>query len=97
MRHREVRDLARGHVGFDAEPGLPGASKEINTSQSWVSDRRSKMMGGSIRMGRDMGIRKGLPEAANPRAAGKMEERAFKSATACTKVLGQGHGVWGQH
>lgn len=54
-------------------------------------------MGGSVRMRRDMGIRKGLPEGANPRAAGKMEERALTSAPACTKALGQGHGVLGQH
>lgn len=47
--------------------------------------------------GRGMGIRKGVPEGANPRAAGKMEEKALKSATACTKALGQGHGVLGQH
>lgn len=55
------------------------------------------MMGGSVRMGRDLGIRNGLPEGVDPRAAGKMEERAFQSATACTKALGQGHGVLGQH
>lgn len=46
-------------MGLDAEPGLPGASRQIDTSQSWVGDRRSKMMGGSIRMGRHMRIRKG--------------------------------------
>ena len=95
MSHREVRVLTQDHAGSDAEPGLPGARKQINTSQSWVSDRRSKeTMGGSVRMGRDMGIRKGLPEGANPRAAGEMEEeRAFQPATACTKALGQGRGA----
>lgn len=53
------------------------------------------MMGGSMRMGRDVGIRKGVPEGANGRAAGGMRRHPSQPRHA-QRPCGRGAGGWGR-
>lgn len=90
MGHREARGLAQGHVELDAESRLPGPKKQINTCQSWVSNRRYKMMGGSIKMGRAMGIR-----GANPEQQGRWRRGHSSQPQQAQRPWGRDKRPWG--